>query len=147
MNIWSMHVIPAVSSFVVGYLLSYRNHGLAIRRDAANRRREFRVAIRSVFLRFDNVHSKNLSKIFDESLPRVRELCFGIIDDIGYIHRRAFERDLDRYCAIKHSDFELPRQNLTPAETPAYVHANELKRKEMIVGIKEILSRIAKHAT
>jgi hypothetical protein len=45
---WISYILPAVLGFASGYILCYRNHRLTVRRDAANRRREFKATIRQI---------------------------------------------------------------------------------------------------
>ena len=142
MDKWLPYLVPAVCSFIVGYLLSYRNHGLTVRREAANRRREFRAAVRLVAMRFDDVNSTNFCRIYQESISEIKKLCAGISDDIGLWKKARFVRCRDSYCGFKQSDLELPRPK-TPAETGEYMKANAKKREESKAMLLDLLKKLA----
>ena len=145
MNKWIPYVVPAVFSFVVGYILSYWNHGLTVRRDAAGRRRDFRAAIRLIAIRFDDVNWMTFYKTYQASVPDVKNLCAKISDDIGFWSKSDFARYRDLYCGFKELDLELPRAK-TPAGMEEYMKANKVKRDESKILLLDTLERIAKCA-
>jgi hypothetical protein len=145
MEKWIPYIATAISSLAIGYLLGYLNHGLAMRREAATRRRLFRDEIRSISLRYDAVNSTNFSKTYQQSTLDVKNACTKIVEDIKFWRRGHFLRCRDLYCSFQESDIELPRPN-TPAGMQEYMKANRKKREESTAILRGTLDKIIKYA-
>lgn len=145
MDKWIPYAVPAIFTFVGGYILSYWNHGLTVRREAGNRRRAFRDKIRSISLRYDEVNWMNFWKTYQKSVPEVKDACAGIFEDVRFWRKCGFARYRDTYCSFKQSDLELPHPR-TPAGMPEYMAANSKKREEAKALLRDTLERIIRYA-
>lgn len=134
-----------LTSIATGLIGLFVGHRLSIGKDSANRRRDFRAAIRSVSIRFDDVNWINFYKIYQESVPHVKELVAKISDDISWRSKSGFIEYRDLYCGFKHSDIELPRPS-NPAGMDEYMRANKRKREEAKASMQATLEKIARYA-
>lgn len=141
MDKWLISIIATIVSLAGIYLKSR----LDKRQQADNRRREFRVAIQSISARFNGVDWMRFLKVYDASIPEVKDLCIKIVDDIRPSKRMDFNKYWNKYCGFKHSDLELPLPK-TPAGIDEYQKANGRKRAEMTKVLKDTLNRITREA-
>jgi hypothetical protein len=137
------YLLPAILGFIGGYFLCYRNHRLTVHRDSANRRREFRAAIRQIIGRFDNVHSMSFFTTYQASVPEVKKLCIDILDDIGKSSVPEFTKCRELYCSYKQSDLELIGIRPTPDGLEEHMKANIKKQAESKGLLCATLEKIA----
>lgn len=140
---WPQIIVSAAISFGGGYFA----HVLAIRREAASRRKAFQGTIKSQLQKFEAIDLDKLREgvvfqIYKASVSEISDACAKILGDIPIQQKLKFDTACRQYCGMKQEDVE-PYDIIPPWCSPSTPIRNYERGRERIV---ELLKQMIAYA-
>lgn len=104
MNEWLQVVLAFISGLVIGCLCGWFGHLWTVRREQNSRKRVFRDRVSCVISEIEAVTTDKLLATHWENLPKVREACAVVQEDISKRRRARFDRARKNYGGLKDED-------------------------------------------
>ena len=102
MEQWLQEVVKIGGSFLAGWF----THVFVVRRDLASRRRNFRSHLFTVHAQLQSTSDDQFFAVHQSSIPKVRDECARIQEDIPSRCRSDFIRAAQTYCTLRQRDME-----------------------------------------
>ncbi len=127
-----------VVSIGVAFLGGLNAHRLTARREAVNRRREFRSRLRDLGAKAREQHAMYLWKFYDEHRDGIRSACLSVEDDVPWIRKRRFRKLVASFLEMDDSDLRPPS---TISAKDKEGHKREFQ--QVCVALQKLLNDIA----